>query len=84
MNHLLQKVKLDQLAERIVLNDVKAETDFYNYVYFNLLLKVKKIIKNHQDAEEITLDIINNVIKRIKEEKIDNLESYLMGTTKKM
>lgn len=74
----INRISIDEIKAEIARSDEKAFRQLFDFVYPKLLNYAFVIIKNHDSAEDIVLEVLNNVWQqREKLPKIDRFESYL-------
>lgn len=69
---------IDEIKTKIAGSDEKAFRVLFDFIYPKLLNYAYVIVKNHQSAEDIVLEVLQNIWhQRIKLREIDRFESYL-------
>lgn len=69
---------IDEIKAKIANSDEKAFRALFDFVYPKLLNYAFVILKNHDSAEDIVLEVLHNIWQqREKLPKIDRFESYL-------
>lgn len=74
----INRFSIDEIKVEIARSDERAFRQLFDFVYPKLLNYAFVILKNHDSAEDIVLEVLNNVWQqREKLPKIDRFESYL-------
>ncbi len=79
----IKRFDIDGLVKRIAKSDEAAFRELFNQYYPRLLNYTFVIVKNHESAEDIVLEVLHSVWeKRAKLNEIDRFENYLYVCTK--
>jgi len=74
---------IDKIKKRISKSDEPAFRELFNYYYPRLLNYAFVIVKNHESAEDIVLEVLHSIwVRRGKLNEIDRFENYLYVCTK--
>ena len=79
----VRRIHIDNLKRRIVKSDESAFRALFDYCYPRLLNYAFVIVKNHETAEDIVLEVLHAVWEhRAGLKDVDRFESYLYTCTK--
>lgn len=74
----VRSFNIDQIKEKVIRSDEVAFRELFDEYYPRLLNYAFVIVKNHESAEDIVLEVLHNIWQqRGKLSKIDRFESYL-------
>jgi RNA polymerase sigma-70 factor (ECF subfamily) len=74
----VQSLNIELIKEKLARSDEGAFRELFDVYYPRLLNYAFVIVKNHESAEDIVLEVLHNIWQhREKLSKIDRLESYL-------
>ncbi len=79
----VNKASIDNLVKRIAKSDESAFKELFNRYYPRLLNYTFVIVKNHESAEDIVIEVLHSIWeKRMKLSHIDRFENFLYVCTK--
>lgn len=79
----VNKANIDNLVKRIAKSDESAFRELFNRYYPRLLNYTFVIVKNHESAEDIVLEVLHSIWeRRANLSNIDRFENYLYVCTK--